>query len=534
MMTRIIIYFAYYLKSSKQYNTSKQFLRELMENENSQIKVYFDRIMMAYICFSIYMIIYDIGHQNNVYSPYIETGVFIVFSIEYLLRLWLCSDTHEIIIEKYEKAQYLNIQFDVKKFFKIAILKKFEYLLSPYAIIDLLAILPSYQPANILRIFLIFRIFKLFRYSRSTKLYANVLASKRFELLTLLLFTGFILLIASTSVYFFEFPESKSGINNLFEAFYWSIVTLATVGYGDIVPNTLGGRVVAMLLIFTSICILAFFTSILIAAFNEKMPEIRENKISDELKHYKEFVIICGFGRVGQEIAMLLTKDKQKFIIIDKDENNINLARKLKYLAIHNDATRNEVLISAGINHGAKAILCITGDDVVNVYVTLSSRHLNKNIHIISRVSRHDNRNKMYQAGADNVILPFEVAGLLAAEFPGQPVAFEAISGILQNQTDIVMETILVNEKSSLDSAKIGELDLQQRKMSLLGVISANPIHLKHKNKYQVKQQHFYFNPEPHFVLRQNDMLVILGRKYSIEHFRNHIEQQRLLNKGKS
>jgi voltage-gated potassium channel len=360
------------------------------------------------------------------------------------------------------------------------------------------------------------------------------LASKRFELLTLLLFTGFILLIASTSVYFFEFPESKSDINNLFEAFYWSIVTLATVGYGDIVPNTLGGRVVAMLLIFTGMCILAFFTSILIAAFNEKMPEIRENKISDELKHYKEFVIICGFGRVGQEIAMLLAKDKQKFIIIDKDENNINLARKLKYLAIQNDATRNEVLISAGINHGAKAILCITGDDVVNVYVTLSSRHLNKNIHIISRVSRHDNRNKMYQAGADNVILPFEVAGLLAAEFLGQPVAFEAISGILQNQTDIVMETILVNEKSSLDSAKIGELDLQLRKMSLLGVISANPIHLKHKNKYQVKQQHFYFNPEPHFVLRQNDMLVILGRKYSIEHFRNHLEQQRLLKKGKS
>lgn len=505
-----------------------------MENEASRLKSHFDMAMMAFICFSIYIILYDIGHQNNPYSRHIEIGVFIVFSIEYLLRLWICSDTHEIIIEKYEKALYLNAEFNFVKFLKIALLKKIEYLISPYAIIDLLAILPSYQPISILRIFLIFRIFKLFRYSSSTKLYANILASKRFELLTLLLFTGFILLIASTSVYLFEVPESTSDIQNLFEAFYWSIVTLATVGYGDIVPNTMGGRVVAMLLIFTGMCILAFFTSILIAAFNEKMPEIRENKISDELKRYKEFVIICGFGRVGQEIAMLLTKDKQKFIIIDKDENNINLARKLKYLAIQNDATRNEVLISAGINHGAKAILCITGDDVVNVYVTLSSRHLNKDIHIISRVGRHDNRNKMYQAGADNVILPFEVAGLLAAEFLGQPVAFEAISGILQNQSDIVMETILVTEKSPLDSEKIGLLDLQQRKMTLLGVISANPIHLKHKNKYQVKQQHFYFNPEPHFVLRQNDMLVILGRKYSIEHFRNHLEQKRLLVKTKS
>ncbi len=533
MITRIIVYFAYFLKSSRRYKTSKQFFRDLMENEGSRLKPYFDNSMMIFICFSIYMIIHDIRTQPSIQGFYIETGVFIVFSAEYLLRLWIYSDTHEIIVEQYEKALYLNAEFNVKKSFKLALQRKVEYLVSPYAIIDLLAILPSYQPLNILRIFLIFRIFKLFRYSCSTKLYMNVLASKRFELLTLLLFSGFILLIATVSIYLFEYPEHGSDINNLFEAFYWSVVTLATVGYGDVVPHTTGGRVAAMLLIVTSMGILAFFTSILIAAFNEKMPEIRENKIADELKHYKEFIIICGFGRVGQEIAFLLCRDKQKFIIIDKDENNINLAKKLQYLAIQNDATRNDVLIGAGINRGATAILCVTGDDVVNVYVTLSSRHLNKDIHIISRAGRHDNQHKMYQAGADNVILPFEVAGLLAAEFLGQPVAFEAISGILQNHTDIVMDTILVTEKSLLDAKQVDLMDLQQRKIILLGVISANPIHLKHKNKYRVKQQHFYFNPEPHFVLRQDDMLVLLGHKYSIEHFRNHVEQKRLLATGK-
>ena len=138
---------------------------------------------------------------------------------------------------------------------------------------------------------------------------------------------------------------------------------------------------------------------------------------------------------------------------------------------------------------------------------------------------------KLYQAGADNVILPFEVAGLLAAEFLGQPVAFEAISGILREQSDIVMETVLVSENSSLDNQKIEQLDLQQRKLTLLGVISDNKIHLKHKNKYKVKQQHFYFNPESSFILRHGDILVILGRKYGIEHFRNQLEQRRLLAK---
>ena len=96
------------------------------------------------------------------------------------------------------------------------------------------------------------------------------------------------------------------------------------------------------------------------------------------------------------------------------------------------------------------------------------------------------------------------------------------------------METVLVTEQSPLDNQKIEHLDLEQRKLTLLGVISANSVHLKHKNKYRVKQQHFYFNPELNFILRKGDMLVVLGRKYGIEHFRNQVEQQRLLSKVKT
>ena len=209
------------------------------------------------------------------------------------------------------------------------------------------------------------------------------------------------------------------------------------------------------------------------------------------------------------------------------------MAKKFNYLAILRDASKNDVLISAGICKGASTILCITGDDVTNVYVTLTSRHLNKNIRIISRANQYENFNKLYQAGADYVIRPFEIAGLLAAEFLGQPVAFEAISGILQNQTEIVIETVFVSQGSLLENMQILQLELEQSKLTLLGVISANPVHLKHKNKYQVKQQHFYFNPDPEFVLRYEDILVIFGRKYSIDHFRDQGEQHRLLRRKK-
>jgi voltage-gated potassium channel len=400
---------------------------------------------------------------------------------------------------------------------------------SPFAIIDLLAILPSYRPLRILRIFLIFRLFKLFRYSNSVKLFSDILSSKRFELLTLLVFTCLLMFVASVSIYLFEHSVPESNINNLFDAFYWAIVTMATVGYGDIVPHTTAGRLVTVMLILTSLGILAFFTSILISAFNEKMPMLRENRTFAELERYKSFIIICGYGRVGQEIAKLLSNDNQKFVIIDKKEVNVEMARKHNYMVIHADASKNEVLLSAGICRGASTVLCITGDDVTNVYVTLTSRHLNKDVRIISRANCNENFNKLYQAGADQVIRPFEISGLLAVEFLGQPVAFEAITGILQNQTEIVMETILVTEGCLLESKQVDQLLLGQKKLTLLGVISANPVHLEHKNKYQVKQQHFYFNPDPEFILRHEDMLVVFGRKLSIDHFRDQVEQSRLL-----
>lgn len=534
MLTKLVVYAAYFLKSSPRYKKCKLFFYNLLENQRSPLKSSFDIVMIGLIVLSIFFLLYDVEHEASAMGGYIEQAILVVFVCEYLLRLWIYSDSHDLILEEHEKAQYLNIKFSLYKTLKKAGQKKIEYIFSPFAIIDLLAILPSYRPLRILRIFLVFRLFKLFRYSNSAKLFLDILASKRYELLTLLVFSGFLVFIASVSVFVFEHSEPDSKIKTLFDAVYWAIVTLATVGYGDIIPHTIGGRLVAIMLILTSLGILSFFTSILIAAFNEKMPLLRDNRTYAELERYKNFIIICGYGRVGHEIARQLKRDGQKFIIVDKKEPNINLAKQQGYLTILDDASRNDVLLSAGICRGASTVLCITGDDVTNVYVTLTSRHLNKDIRIISRANRHENVSKLYQAGADHVIRPFEIAGMLAAEFLGQPVAFEAISGILQNQTEIVMETLLVNQGSWLVDKRISQLALADKKLTLLGVISSNPIHFKHKNKYQVKQQHFYFNPEPKFILRHEDILVIFGRKYSIDHFRNQIERQRLLARNHS
>jgi len=529
MLSRLIVFTAYFLKTSRHYRQAKLFFYTLLENPDSRLKSNFDIFMICLVMFSVFLLIYEVDTQLAEIDIVFERTVVIIFTIEYLLRGWLYNDSHKIILEYYEKTQYLNIPFRLSKIISMIVAKKIEYMFTPLALIDLLAILPSYRPLRILRVFLIFRLFKLFRYFNSLKLFIEVLAGKRFELFTLAIFLGFVVFIGSTAIYLFEKPANNGQIVHLFDAIYFTIVTVSTVGYGDITPHTTGGRLVAMALILSGLGVFSFLTSIMVSAFNDKMQDMRENRTYSELKRYASFVIICGFGRVGEHIALRLAKDQQHFVVIDINEDNILKASRLGYLVIQADASKNNVLKHAGINsHGVRAVLCTTGDDVVNVYITLTSRHLNPDVRIISRANKQDNVKKLYQAGANDVIQPFEIAGMVAAEYIGQPVAFEAIFGILRQEKEFIMETIKVVATSDIEGKSIAELNFVQRKLVLIGVISTNPVHVKHKNRYQVSHQHFYFNPAHYFVLQAGDLLVLLGRDVSIEYFRDQIEQSRL------
>lgn len=528
MLTRLLVYFSYFLKTSARYRNTKLFFYNLLENPHSQLKSYFDVFMIILVMLSVFLLVYEVGMIPSEIDRLYEQVIVSIFIIEYLLRAWLYSDSHKMILEHYEKAIYLNSPFRLGKVIRLICAKKIEYVRSPLAVIDLLAILPSFRELRVLRILFIFRLFKLFRYFSSIKLFTEVLVSKRFELYTLAIFLGFLIFIGSIAIYLFENPAQGGQVTDLFAALYWSVVTVSTVGYGDITPHTPGGRLISMALIFIGLGVLAFFTSIIVSAFNDKMHVMRVNQTYAELNRYDSFIIICGFGRVGQHIARQLEKDKQHFVVIDIREANVIKAKQQGYLVIQDDASKNEVLEHAGINNGATAVLCTTGDDVINVYITLTSRHLNPAIRVISRANNQDNVKKLYQAGAENVIQPFEIAGLVVAEYIGQPVAFEAILGIIQEEKHILMEAMSVYAGSFIDGKRIAELDFEQRKLMLVGVISANPVHRKHKNSFPIKNRHFYFNPEQYFELQEGDLLVVLGREYGISHFRDQIEKSRL------
>ncbi|MEJ1353480.1 MAG: NAD-binding protein [Candidatus Sedimenticola sp. (ex Thyasira tokunagai)] len=533
-LARVVVQHCYDLEDSPRYKRAKRFFFDLMENPQSAIRPYFDIFMIILVLSSVSVLIYEVKVDLGTPGDIFEWCAVSIFLTEYLLRLWLYNDIHKIFIDHYERAEFVGGGFHLWAPLKEALLKKWDYMTTPLAIIDLLAIIPSYRPLRFLRIFLLFRLFKLFRYARSINEFAKILAEKRFELYTLAIFITFMVFTSASAFYFFEAQHEGGAIDNFFDGVYWALVTLSTVGYGDITPQTSEGRAITLVLILSGIGVLAFSTSVIVAAFSEKMDELKDNRIFSELEKKKgKHTIICGYGRVGQIVAERLAKDREHFVVIDREPENINKAKRLGYLAIEGNAEGNELLEQLGIRERASRILCLTGDDVANVYITLTARYLNPDIEIVSRANRQEAVRKLYQAGADHTVAPFKSVALIAGEYVGQPVAFEAIHGILSGENGIGLDTVVVHGGSHIDGLNIGEIDFLANKLILFGVISQKDGEkIAGGEIYELRDRSLHFNPQPGFGLVSGDVLVLIGHEYSIIHFKERLEKGVELSRG--
>lgn len=518
--------FAYWLDASPGYAAAKRFCADWLTNPRSRRRAGFDMIMVMLILLSVFMLIYQVHHTLDRFADLFEQAVFLILLVEYLLRLWLATSSRKLLIERFEHAELVGMRFRLVPALWAVVKAKLAYMVSPMAIIDLLAILPSYRPLGFMRLFLLFRLLKLFRYARSLSAFGKVMVEKRFELFTLSIFVGAVVLIASVAVYLFEAGVPGASIQTLMDAVYWAVITVTTVGYGDVTPVTTEGRVVAMVLVVAGIGVVSFATSIVVMSFHEKMRELHDNRVFSEVERLRGVTIVCGFGRIGQVVAQRLAEAGEPFVVIDKNEAAIDRARRLDYLAVPGDASDGDLLANLGLGRQAMRILCLTQDDVKNVYITLTARQLSGEVQIISRANKRESVRKLAHAGADHVVRPYEVVARMAAEFIGQPVAFDAIHDVVTGSKGIHLEPSPVLPGSQLAGAAIGSLDFSARNLLLFGVIrpegDSAPVEGEH---YVMAGKRFYFNPRPDFRLQAHDLLVLIGYDVSLSYFRKNKRQ---------
>jgi voltage-gated potassium channel len=515
LIKRLIVDFAYYLNTSKAYKKNKRFFYNLLENSNYKYKKYFDIFMITLIFISVIILIREVkSHVNDNLLFFNNYIISIIFFIEYMLRLWISSSASKMIIEQSEHDLMLGDKFRLSKAFFEIIKAKLKYIVSFKAMIDLLAIIPFFHQLRLLRIFILFRVFKLFRYAKSIQTFTSVVSAKKFEFLTLLIFASIIIFVSSVLIYVMEGNNPESPIDTLFEAVYWSIVTISTVGFGDITPVTQEGRVVAMFVIVAGIGVFSFTTSLIVTSFTEKLDEIKDTKAIDDIAKMKEFYLICGYENVSKEVAKELSRNN-KVIILEEDTHKYELAKRDGFIALNYapGSIQSYKKLRINIETQVKAILCLSYSDVENVYTALTVRSFNKDVFILSILKNKMNRNKLNFAGVNELFYEKELVGIIAKEFVGQPVAFEAIHALRSNYNNIDVQELLITERVLNSYITVGELDNKKYRIVLLGV-------------YKQNKKRFFFNPIDSTVLEVGDYILIIGNSQFLKEFSTHLNKR--------
>lgn len=274
---------------------------------------------------------------------------------------------------------------------------------------------------------------------------------------------GLIILIICIGIVGFILIENY----NFFDAFYMTIITVATVGFQEVRPLSEAGRGFTIFLIITSFGTFAYaVSSISKYVIDGELNQYFKNyKVSAAIDKLENHVIICGFGRNGKQAAHVLKKHNTRFVVIEQKKDVVSVINhKYSDLILEGDSTQDEVLLKAGILR-AKALITTLPIDADNLFIVLSARTLNPKLTIISRASEDNSDKKLKLAGADNVIMPDKIGGAHMASLVMKPDVMEFVDFITgQGGDNIRLEEItFANLSQEFQNKTIRELEIRNR-----------------------------------------------------------------------
>jgi voltage-gated potassium channel len=292
---------------------------------------------------------------------------------------------------------------------------------------------------------------------------------------------------------------------SFFDGLYMTVTTLTTVGFGEVHPLSTAGRAYTMVLILTGVGVMLYIVGALarVVVEGEIQDALGKRKVRRHVQKIKDHYIICGFGRLGGIVARQLSQARIPVVGVENNPDMIHTLEAQGYPFVAGDATREEVLLEAGIER-AKGLVAVLHSDAGNVYVTLTARSLNPKLYIAARGEDPASHKKLLRAGADKVESPYEMGGRKMAQTILRPTVVTFMDLAMQDGVEWSMEEVAVDARSPLVGVPLMDTNIR-KDLDLIAVA--------------VKRADgtLLFNPTPHTTLQGGDTLIAVGMRHNLE-----------------
>src|SRR5210317_167653 len=290
-----------------------------------------------------------------------------------------------------------------------------------------------------------------------------------------------------------------------FDALYMTIITLATVGFREVHELSPEGKVFTIVLIISGTGIIAYTLSSLIQFTLEGQLRkiLGRKKLESRIGKLRDHYIICGYGRIGHLICREFQTRPTPFVIVEQNPNHIERLEREGYMYVEGDATDDETLQSAGIEH-AKGLITAVTSDTDNVYITLTARGLNPKLFILARAGEEGAEKKLMRAGASKVISPYTIGASRMAQAILRPSVVDFIElATASEHLALQIEEIRIAADSVLAGKNLINSGIRQS----MGIIIVG---IKESDGKMT------FNPPPEKNIEPNSVLIILGERPAI------------------
>jgi voltage-gated potassium channel len=288
------------------------------------------------------------------------------------------------------------------------------------------------------------------------------------------------------------------------DSVYLATETVTTVGYGDIAPKTPMGRVFAILFMLVGGGTVLYSLTVLAQAViqSQIVEAFGINRKTREMEKLENHFIVCGAGRVGRRIIRALQKEKCQFVLIERDEKKLVDFQDDGTHTIVGDATLEENLHRAGVER-AKGLATCLADDAANVYVVLTARGLNNNLHIVARAVEEQAEPKLIRAGASRVVAPTIIGSQSMARALLKPAIADFMDSIVAENLDLVFEEVAIDGDSPYADKRLRETNIS-RELNLIVVAIWQ------------KSGEMFFHPMGETRIGKGDLLIVIGKAEAV------------------